>query len=272
MRDDGEREPGQTGDGGGRDGGSDDRHGGCPACVPDGRWCFAGHAAKAKAARHTVSSGPQLNSSAPIASVDQSANAGPDSVARGGRNLPPALLQRLQARGIAVDASQAHHAEEGGHPQPGGAEEPPLPPGWEKALDATYNAEYYFNRTTRERSWERPGAPAPEPHHPAGLPEGWIAATDPSTGATYYCNAALGLTQWNSPGGEGATGASPCLPGAVESPCLICVNPQPGLKRLLTCHPPYCDATDLRSTDSNVVRLLPLCSGRLFATDDLPAL
>jgi hypothetical protein len=90
-----------------------------------------------------------------------------------------------------------------------------LPPGWQEAVDPTYNHPYYFNVTTGERSWTRPGvspapaaaaatvavttsatagatvsaspkvisaAPVSSTAAAAALPQGWVEAVDPATG------------------------------------------------------------------------------------------
>uniref|UniRef100_A0A061RJ26 Polyglutamine-binding protein 1 n=3 Tax=Tetraselmis sp. GSL018 TaxID=582737 RepID=A0A061RJ26_9CHLO len=150
-------------------------------------------------AKHMVSSGPQLNASrapeaAPVSPTAEGAQAKPPA-----RSLPPALLKRLQARGIKVEGEEPQ-------PQPAssGGE---LPPGWEQAVDPTYNHVYYYNPSTGERTWVRPGhgqegaKPLPAADSD-GLPPGWVAATDPASGVAYYCNASLGLTQWERPGGS----------------------------------------------------------------------
>jgi len=178
---------------------------------------------KSKVAQHTVSSGPQLNHrpTAPEQPTEGGTGDGIHS-SQGGkaRALPAALLKRLQARGIVQDGGGEKGPSHGTGTNGG---EPPadatLPPGWEKAMDPTYNHEYYYNASTGERSWVRPGAspaaaaPAASAH--SQLPQGWVEAVDPASGATYYCNAALGLTQWTRP--MGASSGIPALQEAFQA-------------------------------------------------------
>lgn len=67
-----------------------------------------------------------------------------------------------------------------------------LPGGWEMARDPSSGKQYYYNRATGERSWNKPE------EKDKGLPEGWKAALDKSTGKTYYYNKA-GETKWEKP-------------------------------------------------------------------------
>lgn len=67
-----------------------------------------------------------------------------------------------------------------------------LPPGWESEWDAKHSKYYYYNRQTRERSWQKPATtptthPAPTSCDPVA--EGWVHAeaqsrAGPETGAT----------------------------------------------------------------------------------------
>ena len=86
-----------------------------------------------------------------------------------------------------------------------------LPPGWYEAMDPTYQTVYYFNPTTGERTWLRPGAtpaqtaiaPPPPPPPPSGgrerLPPGWKRMVDPATGQPYYVHPASRETTWTMP-------------------------------------------------------------------------
>lgn len=82
-----------------------------------------------------------------------------------------------------------------------------LPPGWASAFDPTYGVVYYFNASTGERTWTRPGTEAapplpPPPPAAAGkerLPPGWRRMHDPSTGLAYYVHAASRETSWTPP-------------------------------------------------------------------------
>jgi len=80
--------------------------------------------------------------------------------------------------------------------------------GWEKAKDPSSGKEYYFNRSSGERSWDNPLlekklTPAGEVAKPSEkdevLPAGWAATQDASIGKTYYYHAASGKTQWTKP-------------------------------------------------------------------------
>jgi len=64
-----------------------------------------------------------------------------------------------------------------------------LPDGWEAACDSTTQKTYYYNRTTGERTWEKP----------LFLPEGWSSAQDEATGKTYYYNTTTNETRWERP-------------------------------------------------------------------------
>lgn len=141
------------------------------------------------------------------------------------KQLPAALLARLKKRGIVRDAGGGAAAAEpaatrGETGEAGGAAAQELPLGWQEAFDTTYNHPYWFNASTGERSWVRPGAAAPSgapadtaeaggaAEDEAPLPPGWKAAQDPRTGITYYSNRALNVTQWTRPEGPAAVAAS----------------------------------------------------------------
>lgn len=65
-----------------------------------------------------------------------------------------------------------------------------LPPGWAAAVDARYGVPYYFNASTGQRLWEKPGEQ---------LPEGWAGARDPGSGVTYYYCVRTGQRTWERP-------------------------------------------------------------------------
>eukprot|EP00934_Nitzschia_sp_Nitz4_P002404 Nitzschia sp. Nitz4//scaffold282_size24342//7175//8107//NITZ4_008353-RA/size24342-processed-gene-0.27-mRNA-1//1//CDS//3329545623//2399//frame0 len=71
--------------------------------------------------------------------------------------------------------------------------DPSLPEGWEVTYDASSGKPYYFNRSTNERTWEKPEA-AKE----TALPEGWNETLDKSTGKKYYYHT-NGQTSWARP-------------------------------------------------------------------------
>lgn len=65
-----------------------------------------------------------------------------------------------------------------------------LPPGWECAVadgSTAATQSYYYNRTTGERTWEKPSV--------------WSVATDPAAGKPYYYNVVTGVTVWEKPDG-----------------------------------------------------------------------
>jgi polyglutamine-binding protein 1 len=86
-----------------------------------------------------------------------------------------------------------------------------LPPGWTSAVDTIYNTVYYFNASTGERSWTRPGEvpaaattaavvppPPPPPPKKERLPPGWRSVLDPASGKPYFVHA-CGETRWERP-------------------------------------------------------------------------
>jgi hypothetical protein len=80
--------------------------------------------------------------------------------------------------------------------------DPTLLPGWEMANDTTSGKPYYFNRSTGERSWDKPqavpGATSTSELKDSELPEGWKEATDGASGKTYYYHT-NGETRWDRP-------------------------------------------------------------------------
>ena len=104
-----------------------------------------------------------------------------DAVVVAKKSLPPAMLARLKARGINVDAAAA-----------AAAAPPALPEGWQEAMDPTHGVPYFFNVALNQTTWERPAAAAAAapaaaaavPAKPAGpsLPPGWEEAKDPDSG------------------------------------------------------------------------------------------
>jgi WW domain len=76
-----------------------------------------------------------------------------------------------------------------------------LPNGWESARTAD-GKEYYYNRTTGERTWEKPcsiedSLPPSAPNE--SVPSSWNVAMDPVTGKTYYFHLQTGETSWELP-------------------------------------------------------------------------
>jgi hypothetical protein len=157
------------------------------------------------------------------------------------KKLPPALLERLRRRGVIKGNSdgsshqQSVAADERGSIGDAASTAPvpvtapaaglpprtsPLPDGWQESMDPTYNHPYWFNLSTGERSWVKPGhdltasgsghaGASNETDLPdAPLPAGWKSSVDSATGVTYYYNRALNLQQWTRPQpteGEGST-------------------------------------------------------------------
>jgi WW domain len=79
-----------------------------------------------------------------------------------------------------------------------------LPNGWESARTAD-GKEYYYNRTTGERTWEKPSSiesSLPNSSSNETVPSSWNATADPVTGKTYYFNLQTGETSWEPPNDE----------------------------------------------------------------------
>jgi WW domain len=91
---------------------------------------------------------------------------------------------------------------------------------WESATDPATGNTYYYNASTGERTWTKPGqvskatmetnqearpdtAAPKESQLDEGstnpLPTGWKTATDPASGKEYYYHAATGQTSWEFP-------------------------------------------------------------------------
>ncbi|GKY99519.1 hypothetical protein MPSEU_000906100 [Mayamaea pseudoterrestris] len=73
-----------------------------------------------------------------------------------------------------------------------------LPLGWEQATDVATKLPYYFNRTTGERTWEKPFDVAVSAKKDEEVTSEWKSATDAASNKTYYYNAA-GETRWDDP-------------------------------------------------------------------------
>ncbi|CAK4380322.1 unnamed protein product [Aphanomyces euteiches] len=72
-----------------------------------------------------------------------------------------------------------------------------LKPGWKIAVDKISGDVYYWNKTTKETTWEKPSIHPP----PAKdvLPDGWEEAQDPYSADVYYWNIHTLKTQWERP-------------------------------------------------------------------------
>lgn len=82
-----------------------------------------------------------------------------------------------------------------------------LPVGWEAARDPSSGKTYYFQRSTGQRSWEKPFLMPPSTTHTMNaneqadaddLPDGWESSVDATSGKTYYYHT-NGETKWEKP-------------------------------------------------------------------------
>ncbi|KAF0737746.1 hypothetical protein Ae201684_006240 [Aphanomyces euteiches] len=88
-----------------------------------------------------------------------------------------------------------------------------LKPGWKIAVDKISGDVYYWNKTTKETTWEKPSIVSsllidnsadkiPRQHPPPAkdvLPDGWEEAQDPYSADVYYWNIHTLKTQWERP-------------------------------------------------------------------------
>ncbi|CAE7345607.1 NEDD4 [Symbiodinium natans] len=103
---------------------------------------------------------------------------------------------------------------------PGAPGAPPAPGAsdWTEHKDPSTGKTYYYNKLTKETTWDKPAALAakpavPAPLAPAGLPPNWEEHKDPTTGKTYYYNKVTKETSWDKPKGAAAP-AAPAAPAA----------------------------------------------------------
>lgn len=76
------------------------------------------------------------------------------------------------------------------------------PAEWQKFVDDSSGATYYYNARSGESSWEEPAGFALSPKKDANTkPPQWRRVTDESSGRAYYYDAANGVTQWEAPEG-----------------------------------------------------------------------
>lgn len=126
------------------------------------------------------------NDSKAIESKKRRAEAMEDGAQPQKKAIPPALMARLEARGILPIPEQKEPIQEDvQEPQ----ESQELPKGWFSAVDDRYQTTYYYNPSTGERAWD-----LPQP-----LPPGWGEAKDTSQDKVYYYNIYSRETQWNRP-------------------------------------------------------------------------
>lgn len=77
-----------------------------------------------------------------------------------------------------------------------------MPAGWEAAVSSSDGKEYYYNRSTGERTWTRPQEPTTKASdNNTNSTIVWKTAIDPSTLKTYYYNAETSETVWEKPSG-----------------------------------------------------------------------
>eukprot|EP00438_Fugacium_kawagutii_P036517 Skav217608 [mRNA] locus=scaffold2172:225599:227653:+ [translate_table: standard] len=109
-----------------------------------------------------------------------------------------------------------------------------LPPDWAEHKDPATGKAYYYNKATKETTWNQPAsgpaasmpaAPAAPkaptvpgaPIAPGGLPPDWTEHKDPATGKAYYYNKATKETTWNQPA-SGPAASMPAAPAAPKAP------------------------------------------------------
>ncbi|KAF0720600.1 Aste57867_193 [Aphanomyces stellatus] len=75
-----------------------------------------------------------------------------------------------------------------------------LLPGWRETVDKESGDVYYWNKETKETTWDKPLLHKPPPPHPSEvLPAGWEAVKDPDSDDVYYWNIHSMKTQWERP-------------------------------------------------------------------------
>jgi WW domain len=74
-----------------------------------------------------------------------------------------------------------------------------LPAGWEVAMSSLDQKQYYFNRTTGERTWTKPTIAVAPTSTTGATTTIWHQARDRASGKDYYYNPTTGETVWERP-------------------------------------------------------------------------
>ncbi|KAL5744982.1 hypothetical protein ACOSP7_026128 [Xanthoceras sorbifolium] len=129
------------------------------------------------------------------------------------KELPEFLKQKLKARGILKDDSDKesrlrtdNKSEVTTSAQL--VDRGLLPSGWMEAKDLASGASYYYNETTGQTQWERPGEASNSAQTPLLPPlEDWVEAVDETSGQKYYYNKKTHVSQWKHPGSSQPVGS-----------------------------------------------------------------
>ena len=83
---------------------------------------------------------------------------------------------------------------------------------WVEKLDASSGNYYYYNRTTKDTSWDKPEVYKPATKAAGSANGDWNSKVDPGSGQNYYYNKKTKETAWEPPEGwvdEEASAAEP---------------------------------------------------------------